>query len=268
LAISTTILGVGFGMIWNLNYLAGYLSIGRLHDAEFLEVDQAIYGWFSAEPVEAAGMFPIFKSAVVHHFLESAYVLFFPQIFFVILVLLWRKGDLAGFFRAMFSCFVLALGVFAVYPVVGPFIFPETMHPDFQGGHSHLLMKSILEEYRALENGSLVNGMGYFIGLPSLHVAVGILCQSYLSVSRCHFWVFLPVNVSIVLATFLLGHHYVLDIPAGVLLVVVVLAPTWYRRRRRLSPKLWRQVSNLPEEGNSPSIGKLETWRHSFAENL
>ena len=59
--------------------------------------------------------------------------------------------------------------------------------------------------------------MNYFIAFPSLHVAAAVICQLAVRGSRPVFWVLLPVTVLVVSSTFLLGYHYALDIPGGVL---------------------------------------------------
>ncbi len=59
--------------------------------------------------------------------------------------------------------------------------------------------------------------MNYFIAFPSLHVAAAVVCQIGVRESRALFALLLPVTMLVAASTFLLGYHYVLDVPAGVL---------------------------------------------------
>ncbi|MCF6237656.1 MAG: phosphatase PAP2 family protein, partial [Candidatus Marinimicrobia bacterium] len=91
----------------------------------------------------------------------------------------------------------------------------------------------ITESARAVVNISAASARGAF---PSLHSTITFLTLGM--AWRFHkglFWAFLPIGISLILATIYLRHHYVLDIYAGIVLVTVVwyLTPridAWWRR--------------------------------------
>lgn len=163
-------------------------------------------------------MFPLFRCEGCFQLLESAYVVLFSEIFAVIFVLHKNGYSAHLFLRSLFLCYFVGLLVFVLFPAVGPCIyFPETFSSAYHNTATFKLMHGMYAEFEALKHGAPLKGLGYFVALPSLHVAVAFLLQRFLSPFRVHFWMFIPVNTLIVLSTFNLGYHYVIDIPAGII---------------------------------------------------
>jgi hypothetical protein len=79
-------------------------------------------------------------------------------------------------------------------------------------------MRLMAEEFQHLQTGGKLTGMGYFVALPSLHVAVAVLVQMTFRRTPLLFWTWLPITVLVILSTNLLGYHYLVDLPAGLLL--------------------------------------------------
>jgi membrane-associated phospholipid phosphatase len=225
LAWAMLVLGLELAVVWNLNYLAGKANLGHVHDEQLMRLDVKLFGWLLPGPVQRAGLYPLCHCRAVFHLFENAYWMLFPEIFAVLLVLARSSAkDLRQFLVALFLCYLLGLLVFVCYPVIGPYHWaPESLDPAYKGSMTQTLMQSLVEEYRAVAQGRSVNGIGYFVGLPSLHVAVALLMQAFLHRAQCLFWFFLPVNVLLIAATVILGYHYVLDVPAGIALAAVAI---------------------------------------------
>jgi membrane-associated phospholipid phosphatase len=237
---SILVLFLGYGAVWNSNYLLARLTMGRLHDPTILRIDLALYGWIYGHPVDQVGLFPLFESRFFFQILENAYLMLFAEIFVVLFVMFRKEENIVPFFSSVFLCYFLGLAFFFLYPVVGPCIqYPETFRSVYHGTQTHHLMRGMASEYLAIRQASSLNGFGYFVALPSLHVAIAVVMQRFLSFSPFHFWVFFPVNVLLSVSTVLLGYHYFLDLPSGILLAFIVLAPGWYWKRadRALSPR-------------------------------
>ena len=232
LVLNILFLFLGYGAVWNSNYLLARLTLDRLHDPTILNIDLAFYSWIYGHAVEKAGLFPLFESRFLFHVLENAYFMLFAEIFVVLLVLHRKGEDIVSFFSSVFVCYFLGLAFFFLYPVVGPCIYyPETFRSVFHETQTYSLMQGMAGEYMAISGKTSLNGFGYFVAIPSLHVAIAVLMQRFLYVSPFHFWVFLPVNVLVSASTFLLGYHYFIDVPSGIILAFAVLAPGWYRGR-------------------------------------
>jgi membrane-associated phospholipid phosphatase len=127
---------------------------------------------------------------------------------------------------SLFSCYWLALATFLAFPVVGPCIaFPRSFDGAYANTTTAAVMASMRADLQSIQNNTgIVSGLGYFIAIPSLHVAVAMLLQSMLPVRDLRFWALLPVNIAVVASTFLLGYHYAIDMVAGALLTGIALA--------------------------------------------
>jgi len=225
---------VGYAAIWNLNYLVALLSKGRLADPVLRELDIALYRLLFRAPIDYVGFFPMVRSEVVFRLFENAYVMLMPEIFVAALLWVMAKRDVATFLRTFFTCYSIGLIVFAVYPAVGPCIaFPDSFGAEFRGSLTFRLMDGMASEYTAALERTSVNGFGYFVAVPSLHVALAVVLQVMLRVSPRHFWVFLPINVVVASSTIILGYHYVVDLLAGLALGTLVTLPGWRRSRTR-----------------------------------
>src|SRR4030095_11167869 len=133
--------------------------------------------------------------------------------------------DVARWLMVLFGAYALGLAVFAFVPAVGPFAYqPDAFRPDFRKSFTFSVMTAVPGEYRQLLNGGPLTGFGYFVAMPSLHVAVATLAQRALKPAPLLYWAFLPINILLMSSTFLLGYHYFLDLPAG-FLVAAVLYP-------------------------------------------
>ena len=226
LALMAGALIVGYATIWNLNYLVALLSKGRLADPALRELDVALYQLIFRTPVDYVGFFPIVRSEVLFRLFENAYVMLLPEVFVAALLWVMVKRDMTAFLRTFFMCYLVGLAVFAVYPAVGPCIaFPDSFRDEFHGTLTFRLMEGMASEYTASLERASVNGFGYFIAIPSLHVALAVVLQVMLRVSPAHFWAFLPINMLVVSSTIILGYHYLIDVLAGFALGALVTIP-------------------------------------------
>jgi len=213
----------GFVTVTNLNYLLALLTFDRVHDPALRDLDLVIYR--SVVPgLRYEGLFPLTHSAVWFHLLENAYMMLFPEMVVVLVVLHLTRGDVLGFFKRTLACYGLGLLVSLIYPAVSPCVYyPESFRAAYAGSVAFNLGRSLASDYVALRHGLPLNGFGYFVAIPSLHVAMAVVLQASLAVSRMHFWTFLSVNLLLVSSTVVLGQHYLIDVPAGLLLGLIVL---------------------------------------------
>ncbi len=65
--------------------------------------------------------------------------------------------------------------------------------------------------------------LGGLIAFPSFHVAWSVLATYAAQPRKSIFWAFLILNVMVIASTVLLGWHYLVDLPAGILLAIVCL---------------------------------------------
>ena len=81
-----------------------------------------------------------------------------------------------------------------------------------------------------ISGGQPVTGFGYFVGFPSLHVGDGGSLQFTIQQrSWPGGWLVAPINTMIA-STFVLGYHYLVDVPGGVLLALGVIGSCVHRQ--------------------------------------
>src|SRR5439155_12506651 len=98
----------GFVTINNLSYLIARLTFDRVHDPALRELDLAIYRSF-VPGLRYDGLFPLTDSTLWFRLLEDAYMMLFPEILVVLVVLHFTGSDILGFFKRTFACYGLGL---------------------------------------------------------------------------------------------------------------------------------------------------------------
>jgi membrane-associated phospholipid phosphatase len=214
---------IGYCTVWNCNYLMLKWTLPRLHDPWLQTVDLRCYGWVTGKAIDYQNLFPLLNNAFAVRFLESAYLLVFAEIAVLLFLLSDDPPQLGRFLTTLFLCYAVGFLVFAVFPVVGPaYYYPESFHTDWQHTLTYRVRQCMFREYQAVRLSSALSGSAHFVALPSLHVAVAALMQIFLCRHRLFFWTFLPINILTCVSSVLLGYHYLLDLPTGLLLAVAV----------------------------------------------
>jgi hypothetical protein len=223
--MSFGILAVGLGAVSNLNYLALKLVIGRLQDSSLYQSDLAIYEFLSGGPIDYHGIFPLIKSKTLFDLFQNVYSMLGFGTFLVIFIILYRKESISHFLRAFLCCYFVGIIVFVIYPSVGPFVYyPESFTPAYRDSLTYGVMKTIVNGYQSvMQQSTQLSGTAYFISFPSLHVAIAVVWQYFSRHSQIHFWMFLPISLGLIASTVFLGYHYVIDVPAGILLALGVI---------------------------------------------
>jgi membrane-associated phospholipid phosphatase len=216
-----------YGTVWNLNHLAGLWSLDRLQDAAMLEWDLEVYAPWLGRPLaeNGDGLFPLFESRFWFEVMQAGYLMIFCEVFVVVLVLLRKGESLVPFFAVVLTAYVAAVAMFVVYPVVGPYHWnPASLRPEFRETITFQLMTELNKSYANIRADVAPGGYVYVVGLPSLHVAMAMIMQRFMSGSPVQFWAFLPISTLMAVSTCYLGHHYLADALAGVVLGGAVLA--------------------------------------------
>jgi membrane-associated phospholipid phosphatase len=166
----------------------------------------------------------------------------------VVVAFIGSRQHVIKILGSLFLCYLAGIVVFVIYPTLGPFVvYPESLTPAYRFTLTGTLMATLAAEYYAAVQGTSVTGFGYFIAMPSLHAAIATLCQCIFTSRRALFWLFVPVNMLLVGSTVVLGYHYIVDVPTGML-----LGATVYRVRFRARPA--RPDANARQAGISPDI--------------
>jgi hypothetical protein len=240
---SLLLIGLGYVSVFAWNELCASLTLHAIRDPILRDMDLAIYRWLLHTPADGAEIFPLIRYPPLLLYLDNAYQCMFIGIPLVIFVLHSSGGEPRAFIQALFSCYFVALLIFLLFPTIGPTLAdPKLFSKAYEHTQTYEMIRQMTAEYKALQGTGALSGLGYFVALPSLHVAVAVLEQVFLYRSRAHFWLFLPINLLVVPATVVLGYHYLLDVPAGVLLASAVLAMPARNRARGLLRRLGNEL--------------------------
>jgi uncharacterized MAPEG superfamily protein len=229
---------IGYNAIWNLNYVALDFIINRhLYDHSFLKIDLYLYSILYGHAISRIGMFPLVDSNFIFSIFETSYMLLFPEVFVVAILIFIRGGNIVQYMTVLFCCYLIGLVIFILIPSLGPFItYPETFQLPYRNTLTYSTMRMIESGYKAFKNGVQFNTIGYFVAMPSLHVAIAIVTQWFMAISKPHFLVFLPINCLIIVSTFFLGYHFLIDVPSGILLALVVIFSIHYLGKLTVKP--------------------------------
>jgi membrane-associated phospholipid phosphatase len=202
--------------------MADFLPLARhvVYDQQLADLDQRIWGlqpgvWLSR-----------IQSPAFTEFLQWIYTFFVPAVLLVAF-LLWRRGHFAEF---QYYAFLIALGYLVSYLgyVLAPARGPRFLLKDFENMPLHGLwlfqgMQSTLDRLESVA----------YDAFPSGHTELTILAWwSSKAVSKRWFGAYFGYTLSIIFATVYLRYHYTVDVFAGALVAVVLIAaaPFLYRR--------------------------------------
>jgi hypothetical protein len=218
---------LGYASLWNMNYLLARAML-LTHDPLLRALDERVYGWFLPS-IMYDGLFPLVHNPLLLQAFNNAYMLLFPEVALVLL-LLCQQGDasaVAQCLRGLFGFYAFGVLCFVAFPAIGPCLYyPESLNPlwaDMQ------LVNGMAHDYHAAVAGGELQGYGYFIAVPSLHVIVAWYLQSWFGRFPAISRVFFPLNIALILSTVVLGYHYIVDVVLALLTMAV-----WSQARRRI----------------------------------
>jgi membrane-associated phospholipid phosphatase len=202
--------------------MADFLPLARhvVYDQQLADLDQSIWGlqpgvWLSR-----------IQSPVFTEFLQWVYTFFIPAVLLVAF-LLWRRGHYAEF---QYYAFLIALGYlvsylgYVVVPARGPrFLLKDFEHLPLRGLWLFQGMQSTLDKLESVA----------YDAFPSGHTELTILAWwSSKAVSKRWFGAYFAYTLSIIFATVYLRYHYTVDVFAGAIVAIVLIAATPFLYRR------------------------------------
>ncbi|HEY9064275.1 MAG TPA: phosphatase PAP2 family protein, partial [Burkholderiaceae bacterium] len=144
------------------------------------------------------------------------------QLVFVVLflALTGRRAQLEAFMLLFIAATLLTIGVSGVFPAAGAWKFHAVA-----GASADL---SSLSHFELLRDGRLreiaLDRMQGLISIPSLHAAMAVLLVHAVRGTKVVLPVLAALNLAMLASTPVDGGHYFVDVVAGVLLVVVLIA--------------------------------------------
>jgi membrane-associated phospholipid phosphatase len=204
--------------------MADFLPLARssVYDQQLADLDQRLWGF---QPGVWLGRI---QSPAFTEYLQWIYTFFVPAVLLVAF-LLWRRKRYAEF---QYYAFLIALGYLVSYlgyvlvPARGPrFLLKDFDHMPLHGLWLFQGMQSMLDKLESVA----------YDAFPSGHTELTVLAWwSSKAVSKLWFNAYFGYTLSIIFATVYLRYHYTVDVFAGALVAVVLIAatPFLYRRLR------------------------------------
>ncbi len=200
-------------------------------------MDLSAYAAMAGGPIDYNGWFPLVRAPWLISLLERAYLAIFAEIALVLTLLAPNTALTRNFVGRLATCYGVGLAAFLLWPVAGPcLVYPASIDPILTGASTRAIMQGMSVEFElVLAAGQPVTGFAYFVALPSLQFAMAVLRPVTVQThSRVGGPVVAPINILMIVSTFVLGYHYLIDVPTGALLgaAVVALLPSRELRAR------------------------------------
>ena len=222
-----------FGVIlvaYAFNHALAGIRYACTYDAMFARMDADLLGFNTSQLARWADVhLPRWVFAVM----QFAYFGLYGRIGAALILTAVLGSRIAGMklVRAMFIGYLVALLVFAVLPVKGPY---ANHRPDpaartqsltvFESQTALVDRVTRLWEHRLDANARSINLMDYYIGFPSMHAALPLIALWSLRRWRNLAICLLAFHVVVVLpSTILLEWHYLFDMLGGVLTAVLAV---------------------------------------------
>lgn len=176
--------------------------------------------------------------------LSFAYMNYYWITLILVFWLYWKQryGEFRTIMLTMIISYYMGFLGYVIFPAASPYlVIPDLYTIDIWKGTS-LMSESV----QTIVNLSPDRARDAF---PSLHNAITLLTMIMAwRYNRIIFWVFVPIAVSLVVATVYLRYHFVVDIIAGFLLtfLAIYISPkldAWwhgYQEKRGIQPKIER----------------------------
>ena len=205
--------------------MADFLPLARhvVYDQQLADIDQQIWG------VQPAVWLTRFQTPVLTEVLQWVYTFFVPAVLLVAFLLWWRRQE-SDF---QYYAFLIALGYlvsylgYVLFPARGPrFLLKDLEHMPLHGLWLFQGMQSTLDKLESVA----------YDAFPSGHTELTILAWwSSKMVSKRWFGAYFGYTLSIIFATVYLRYHYTVDVFAGALVAVILIAatPFLYRKLQR-----------------------------------
>ena len=221
--IPATYLFCGLVLVFTINHAQASFIYAPTHDVLFANLDRLI---FHASVANISIWSTNHLSMWSLRFLEFIYYGMFGQLAanLVFTALRGNQKYAVKYVRTILICYAIALTVFALCPVKGPYsigMLHITSYPrslaTFWSQEAFLTKAQALFAHHLTPDVSLVTFNDYYVGFPSLHTALPIISLWFLRpwkrLARIKLFVYLTLLLP---AIVLLGWHFLMDMVGGV----------------------------------------------------
>lgn len=213
----------GLVLVFTINHAQAALIYAPTNDVLFANLDRLI---FHANVAGISIWTLHLLSPGFSRLLELVYYGMFGQLTAALVFTALRGNQkyAVKYVRTLLVCYAIALTVFALCPVKGPYSigtlhltsYPRSL-PTFWSQEEFLTRAQALFAHHLTPDISKVGFNDYFVGFPSLHTALPIIAIWFLRpwkrLARIQLWLYLTLLLPSVV---LLGWHFLMDLAGGV----------------------------------------------------
>jgi hypothetical protein len=227
--VPSAYLFAGVILVYLLNHAIAGIKYAGSYDAAFEKADLLLFRTnVSALSQSMIRYLPTSFFAAM----ELAYFSLFGQVGAAIAItgLLTGRQYAGRYVRTLLTAYVIALVCFFFWPTIGPFSIyspQERSHLQSLATYSTqeaiLLKADLLDEHKLIPEVAKVNLVDYYIGFPSMHVAMPIIAIWFLRRWRNIAVILIIFDVLLLVSIVALQWHYLVDLVGGVLAAALAI---------------------------------------------
>lgn len=230
---------LGILLVYLLNHAIARIESATTYDAMFNRADLLLFGT-TASAVSAWMVAHLAQS--FFGWMEFVYRSLYAQIggSLVITALLSGRGYAVRYVRTLILAYSLALLTFFLWPSIGPFSVRghtssdnSSFPPTYQTQEAIATKARLLWEHNRANEVETVNLADYYIGFPSMHIAMPLIAIWFLRKWRRMALILLTFDGVMVVSIIALEWHYFVDLVGGAMVAALSIAVT--RERKPLS---------------------------------
>ena len=214
---------IGVLLVYMLNHVIAGIKFAGLNDGEFEKADLILFRTnVAALSHWMAAHFPESFFGVM----EMVYSTLYAQIgaAIVITALLAGRRYALLYVRTLVTAYLIALVCFYLWPTMGAFFLysPAERHyllslPTYWTQEAIVAKAQLLKAHNLIPEVATVNLADYYIGFPSMHIAMPLIAIWFLRKWRGVAVILLCFDVLLVISIVALQWHYLVDIVGGAL---------------------------------------------------
>jgi hypothetical protein len=228
---------LGVLLIYSLNHAIAGIEFAGAYDEKFNRADFLLFGTTASA---VSGWMVAHLAPSFFRWMEFAYRSLYAQIgaALVITAALSGRDYALRYVRTLLIAYCLALVVFVLWPSIGPFaarshISSQSFPSTYQTQETIVLKARLLWAHNHAAEVETVNLADYYIGFPSMHIAMPLIAIWFLRKWRRIALILLAFDAVMLVSIIALEWHYFVDLLGGVMVAILSILLTQERKLPR-----------------------------------
>jgi hypothetical protein len=221
---------LGVLLVYSLNHVIAAIEFAGAYDEKFNRADLLLFGTTASA---VSGWMVAHLAPSFFWWMEFAYRSLYAQIgaALVITASLSGRGYALRYVRTLLIAYCLALLAFFLWPSIGPFSarnhIPSRSFPStYQTQETIVIKARLLWAHNRTAAIETVNLADYYIGFPSMHIAMPLIAIWFLRKWRRIALILLAFDAVMLVSIIALEWHYFVDLLGGVIVAILSIVLT------------------------------------------